>query len=176
MTRSLAQFFSATALTFLSACSSGPDVADYDPARGPFDADGNYVEEWVDNPPTKAEIERRKSRRDKDEDRIAKWEARETGREVIPTPRPATETRQARVTPPKPKPKAKPQVQKPKPQPKPRLVKPKAEPPIRHVVKKGDTLYSLSRRYNTTVSKIQSANNLSGTTIRLGQTLVIPRR
>ena len=61
---------------------------------------------------------------------------------------------------------------KPKPKPKPIKVKPKT---VRHVVKPGDTLYSLSRKYGTTVSKIQKANGLRGTNIRDGSTLVIPR-
>ena len=43
-----------------------------------------------------------------------------------------------------------------------------------HTVVQGDTLYSLARRYNTSVSAIQSANGLTGTLIRTGQTLVIP--
>lgn len=44
-----------------------------------------------------------------------------------------------------------------------------------HVVSKGDTLYSLSRRYGTTVAAIQAANGINDTTIVLGNTLNIPR-
>ncbi|MGY8640955.1 MAG: LysM peptidoglycan-binding domain-containing protein [Verrucomicrobiales bacterium] len=44
-----------------------------------------------------------------------------------------------------------------------------------HTVQKGDTLYGLSRRYGTSVTAIQSANGISGTTIGLGQTLQIPQ-
>lgn len=43
-----------------------------------------------------------------------------------------------------------------------------------HTVKKGDTLYGLSRRYNTSVSAIQRANGMSGTVIGLGKKLKIP--
>ncbi len=43
-----------------------------------------------------------------------------------------------------------------------------------HTVQQGDTLYSLSRKYGTSVSAIQSANGLSGDLIRKGQTLTIP--
>lgn len=43
-----------------------------------------------------------------------------------------------------------------------------------HTVAKGDTLFSLARRYNTTVSAIKSANGLSSDMIRIGQTLTIP--
>jgi LysM repeat protein len=53
--------------------------------------------------------------------------------------------------------------------------RPKPKPIVRHLVKKGDTLYSLGRRYGTSVSSIQRANGISGTNIRLGQTLKIPK-
>lgn len=43
-----------------------------------------------------------------------------------------------------------------------------------HTVVKGDTLYSLSRKYGTTVAALKSANGLTSDTIRLGQTLTIP--
>ncbi|MDA0767798.1 MAG: LysM peptidoglycan-binding domain-containing protein [Verrucomicrobia bacterium] len=39
----------------------------------------------------------------------------------------------------------------------------------------GDTLYSLGRRYGTSVAAIQKANGLRGTNIVIGKTLVIPR-
>jgi len=44
---------------------------------------------------------------------------------------------------------------------------------IYHRVKKGDTLYYLSRRYNTSIGKIREANQIS-THIFAGQVLVIP--
>lgn len=43
-----------------------------------------------------------------------------------------------------------------------------------HTVAAGDSLWGLSRKYNTTVEAIQAANGLSGTMIRTGQTLRIP--
>lgn len=43
-----------------------------------------------------------------------------------------------------------------------------------HTVARGDTLFSLARRYNTTVSAIKSANGLSSDMIRIGQVLTIP--
>lgn len=42
-----------------------------------------------------------------------------------------------------------------------------------HVVAKGDTLYNISKRYNTTVKAIQNANNITGTSIAIGQVLII---
>ena len=45
-----------------------------------------------------------------------------------------------------------------------------------HQVSPGDTLWLLSQRYNTTVSAIASANELSGSTIYPGQELKIPQQ
>lgn len=42
-----------------------------------------------------------------------------------------------------------------------------------YTVKSGDTLYSIARKFGTTVTNIQNKNNLSGTTLRLGQVLRI---
>lgn len=42
-----------------------------------------------------------------------------------------------------------------------------------HTVIKGDTLYSISKRYNTTVQNIQQLNGLNGTSISIGQELLI---
>ncbi|WP_338731260.1 glucosaminidase domain-containing protein [Mangrovimonas cancribranchiae] len=42
-----------------------------------------------------------------------------------------------------------------------------------YVVKKGDTLYSISRQFNLTVKQLQKINNLSGTNIDVGQVLTI---
>lgn len=45
---------------------------------------------------------------------------------------------------------------------------------ISHEVKAGDTLYSLSRKYNVSTQSIMDANGLTSQTIRAGQTLTIP--
>ncbi|MBW6515636.1 MAG: LysM peptidoglycan-binding domain-containing protein [Candidatus Cloacimonetes bacterium] len=42
-----------------------------------------------------------------------------------------------------------------------------------HTVQRGDTLYDIARRYNTTVANIRSINNLQGNTIYPGQRLQI---
>jgi tetratricopeptide (TPR) repeat protein len=47
---------------------------------------------------------------------------------------------------------------------------------IIHLVRKGDTLYSISRRYGTTVQAIMEANGLTGHIIYVGQRLYIPIR
>ncbi|WP_372474472.1 glucosaminidase domain-containing protein [Capnocytophaga sp. ARDL2] len=44
---------------------------------------------------------------------------------------------------------------------------------ISHIVQKGETLYSISRKYNVTIEQVRSANNISGNTISVGQKLRI---
>ncbi len=43
-----------------------------------------------------------------------------------------------------------------------------------HTVSKGDTLYNISKRYDTSISAIQAENGLSGTTLSIGQRIRIP--
>ena len=45
---------------------------------------------------------------------------------------------------------------------------------IKYVVKSGDTLYNIAQKYNTTVSKIVTLNNLTTTMIYPNQVLFIP--
>ena len=45
---------------------------------------------------------------------------------------------------------------------------------IRYIIEKGDTLYSLAKRYNTTVDAIKELNNLSSNNLALGQEIMIP--
>ncbi len=47
------------------------------------------------------------------------------------------------------------------------------EPNI-YIVQKGDTLYSIARKYNTTVDNLKNINNLTSNTLSIGQNLVIP--
>ena len=42
-----------------------------------------------------------------------------------------------------------------------------------YTVKKGDTLYSIARKYNTTVNDIKKINNLTNNNLSIGQRLVI---
>ena len=44
---------------------------------------------------------------------------------------------------------------------------------IKHIVVKGDTLYSISKKYNTSVEAIQQINGLEDNIISIGQTLVV---
>lgn len=43
-----------------------------------------------------------------------------------------------------------------------------------YVVEKGDNLYSIAKKYSTTVSKIKELNNLKSDTLSIGQELIIP--
>ena len=45
---------------------------------------------------------------------------------------------------------------------------------MNYTVKKGDSLYSIAKSFDTTVSEIMSFNNLSSTVLSIGQVLKIP--
>ena len=82
----------------------------------------------------------------------------------VVTPEPAPAPVQVTQTPPQPKPE-------PKPEAKP------AAGARSHTMTKGDTLYSLSRKYGVSVSAIQKANNITNpNAIRQGAKLVIPAK
>ena len=46
---------------------------------------------------------------------------------------------------------------------------------ITYTVQSGDTLYGIAKKYNTTVDKIKSLNNLTSNTINVGQVLRLPK-
>ncbi|MDA7917330.1 LysM peptidoglycan-binding domain-containing protein [Akkermansiaceae bacterium] len=168
MKRLLLSLLLTTWVTVTLVSCSGSKDSGYNPDVGPFDADGNYIEAWADNPPKRGTKLRKTNPKPTSQPKVKEKPAPKV---TQPAPRPVTKPtpRPKPVVKPKPKPRP---VVKPKPKPAPVKVKPKT---VRHVVKKGDTLYSLSRKYRTTVSKIQKANGMSGTIIRDGSTLVIPR-
>ena len=46
---------------------------------------------------------------------------------------------------------------------------------VRHRVRPGESLYSLARKYRTSIAEIRKANNIKGSIIRAGKELTIPR-
>lgn len=45
---------------------------------------------------------------------------------------------------------------------------------VKYTIKSGDTLYSIARKYGTTVDAIKNANNLSSNTLTIGKIIIIP--
>ncbi|MBR4672438.1 MAG: LysM peptidoglycan-binding domain-containing protein [Bacilli bacterium] len=45
---------------------------------------------------------------------------------------------------------------------------------IVYTVKKGDNLYAIAKKYNTTVNEIKSYNNLSSNSLQIGDRIIIP--
>jgi membrane-bound lytic murein transglycosylase D len=50
----------------------------------------------------------------------------------------------------------------------------KEEKPAKYVVKKGDSIYQIASRNNTTAKEIQNLNRLNSTNLHIGQVLLIP--
>lgn len=51
----------------------------------------------------------------------------------------------------------------------------KEENTINYTVQKGDSLYSIARKYSTTIDKIKDLNNLTTNLLSIGQVLLIPK-
>lgn len=167
-------------ILFASGCADN-NTAGNDPlGTGPFDSRGNYIEEWA-NDPSKWRKPGGSTRPPSGDEvpTIAKNEqpppnSNPLAPKTAPVTKPAStpvvstpkETSRPKSTPTKPKPT----VVKAKPKPKP---KPKT---TRYTVKKGDSLSTIASRNGSSVSAIQRANGISGTLIRPGQSLVIPKR
>ncbi len=135
-------------------------------SHGPFDSSGNYVERWADKPPRRIFVNKKSKKSKKQETKQ-------------PEPLPPLPPR---ITPPI---QQLPSIQQPRaippthptpvPRPTAQVIKPLTKAPLRHRVSSTDTLYGLSRRYGVSVTSIQRANRLKGTTIITGSTLLIPR-
>ena len=186
----------ALALALSSCGNNGGSSGSPQATTGPFDSRGNYVDEWADNPakwrkggsPSPHEL---KSDRLPE---IARNEQPPQNSNPLPpanVTKPAPVISQTQVVKPKPtagrstevvrtKPPAEnpaPVVVKAKPKPKPVVAKTKTKPKAtRYVVKKGDSLSAIASRTGSSVSAIKSENGISGTLIRPGQSLVIPKR
>lgn len=189
----------------LSSCGSNggavetPKTEGFQQGHGPFDENGYYVEKWADSPPKRRFVTSKQPGRSistakpkaKSQPKPKKIYTPPVKRAYTP-PKPtytppkkkAYVAPKKNYTPPKkayapPKkayvaPKKKAYVAPKKPTAK--KITPKSKAPIYHRVVKGDTLYGLSKRYGASVSSIQTANGLKGSSISLGRTLIIPRR
>jgi LysM repeat protein len=151
---------------------------------GPFDSRGNYVEAWADNPSKWKKTPGAPSPHEQKTDELPEIATNEqppsnavpivSGGNSKPAPvisktqittKPKTTNSSSATATTKPKPKT---VVKAKPKPKPTSVK--------YVVKSGDSLSSIASRTGSSVSSIQRANGISGTLIRPGQSLTIPKK
>ncbi|WP_181952471.1 N-acetylmuramoyl-L-alanine amidase AmiB [Yersinia canariae] len=54
-------------------------------------------------------------------------------------------------------------------------VKPSKSQPVKHQVKRGDTLSAIAARYGVSMSEIERANKIKSGNVQLGQTLTIPQ-
>ena len=167
----------------LSNCASNKNPGGPQAVTGPFDKNGNYVEEWADNPSKWRKSGGTPSPHEQRSDElpeIAKNEQPPQNSVPLVTPRPSkpapviAKTEVTQVTPKTTVKKSEPVVVKSKPKPKPVVkAKPKS---TRYVVKKGDSLSAIASRTGSSVSAIKSANGISGTLIRPGQSLTIPKK
>lgn len=187
----------ALVVAFPACTNTGGSTASNPGGTGPFDSRGNYVEAWADSPG------KWKSGSTQIVDATPE-KPPATDIPVIPPPvlavneKPepisSTTTVVYKKTPVRssegssrtssasdsPKPRQKAVVVKPKTTPKPKASVAKAKPKAKssgtsHTVRSGDNLYSLAKRYGTTVGAIQKANSVKGAMIKPGQTLKIPK-
>jgi len=183
---SLLPILPGTLALFLSACSNNSGIAsgDHPTGTGPFDSAGNYREEWADDPSKWRRPGRAASSESDDAPVIAKNE--QPPADSMPlasstSARTKPETDAIKSIPEKTTKVAvsKPQESRQTNKSSESANKPKAKPKAtstRYTVKKGDTLSAIASRNRTTVSAIKSANGISGTMIRDGQKLIIPKR
>ena len=175
------------AISLLTSCGSSGNSTnargdEFEPGHGPFDANGNYREDWADSPPKRRAKTKKKTSTTKKATPAPKKKYIPPTKKSTPPPKKKTYTppKKKTYTPPKKKaytpPKKKKYTPPKKKKPAPKKITPKTKPPVYHTVKKGDTLYGLSRKYGSTAALIQKANKLKGTSIRLGQKLIIPRK
>jgi len=151
---------------------------------GPFDGRGNYVEAWADNPSKWKKTPGTRAPHEQKTDELPEIASNEqppsnavpivSGGSSKPAPvisktriiqNPKATSGSSATAKPKPKPKA---VVKAKPKPK--------ATSVRYVVKSGDSLSAIASRTGSSISAIQRANSISGTLIRPGQSLTIPKK
>lgn len=165
---------SCAAAFVFSSCANNGSTAGNDPlGTGPFDAQGNYREDWADDPTKWRKPGSRKAPAD-DLPAVASNDLPPAnasplppvGSSSSPKPSPTRPTASSGTSSSQPKEVA----YKPKPKPKPKPTS------TTYTVKKGDTLSGIASRYGSSVAKIRSANGISGSMIRPGQKLKVPKR
>ena len=174
---SLLSTVGASALLLSSCGSSGGFGGLYDPGYGPFDKEGNYLESQADKTakqnrrpsvPGGSSVEEVKTVSSAPPTPVRRAETFSKPKPAPIVVKKPTYTKPATITKTTPKPVS-------RPTPKPKVVsRPKAKFAYHRVVK-GDTLYSISKKHNTSVTKIQKANGIAGTIIKLGTTIKIPQ-
>lgn len=157
--------------TKTAAPGSGPN------GTGPFNGRGEYVEAWADDPSKWPRPGNRQPSNDIPV--IVKTEEPPPNSNPLLTQKPPTRepfvtTKVEKSNVKGAKPKSTVVSTTPKPTPKP-TAKPKPKV-SRYVVKKGDTLSAIASRQGSSVAAIRKANSISGSIIRPGQSLVIPKR
>jgi len=205
---------SSALLLIFSSCTN--QNAGNDPlGTGPYDAQGNYHEEWADDPSKWRKPGKRTPLPTYEVPQIAKNDQpppnsnplgttvstttkklpaaqvesapRETTHhsteavEVASREKPAStsRTRKSTTKPHVDADEPKHTVKSDEPKPKRTVSKAKSKPKpksTRYTVKKGDTLSGIASRNSSSVSAIQKANGISGTLIRPGQSLSVPKR
>lgn len=176
----------------LSSCGNIGNSGTQQAGTGPFDRNGRYIEEWADNPSKWRKPGKAPSPHELKSDELPEIAQNEqppqnanplapasqskptpviSQTQVTTKPKPATTASTTTAAKPKPVATA---TAKPKPKP---VVKAKPKPKsTRYVVKSGDSLSAIAARTGSSVSAIKSANGISGTLIRPGQSLTIPKK
>jgi LysM repeat protein len=132
----------------------------------PFDSNGNYVSDWA----AEGEARAGRSRRATPDDE-SNWSGSHRGRvTVASTPKKSAGG----------KPKAKSSDDEARPKKKSpatpaKSAKSKSGGGSKYVVKKGDSVERIARRYGISVAKLKAANGLKSDLIRDGQALSIPK-
>ncbi len=191
------------AVMLSSSCTNtGGGIAGNHPSgTGPFDARGNYVEEWADNP---SKWRRGGTVPSKPGESLDLAANDQPPLDSVPIPTAANTRDVGEIGPvpviSKPAPSAVRKtsgssssstvVAKKRPttssssatasRPKPKTAvaakaKPKAKTASRYTIRKGDTLSAIAARNGTSVAALQRANGIKGSLIQPGKSLVIPR-
>lgn len=188
----------AFAFVFSSCTNSGRRGGTQLGGTGPFDQNGRYVEEWADNPSKWRKPGSAPSPHEVKSDELPQIAQNEqpaqnsipiqTARNSKPAP---VISQTAVISPSKTKPtktkptiaksesaeiKSKPVVVKTKPKPNSKAQAKSKPKSTRYVVKNGDSLSGIAARTGASISAIKSANAISGTLIRPGQSLTIPKK